>query len=338
VQEVAVARRATLLLGSQSIDWKVFEAAVTILDRRCKLYPTELPGYHQVQVQGASQFVRTISRCFHRDELGNARQPALSLETLVFELSGAKASDPRDKIYALLAIASDIDPLTPVVEPDYTKSSDLVYLDFYRFNLRSSGLDSVLRPLMWTESYPTSRWLYEANNSELAAPLIQPPGLPQVYSTGISGKSIFGMPPAVDYTGSIAARGFVLDDVKTTGVTNDTWQVPILRSWLAELTLDNYPRLITGLLPDDSQGLPYVDTVSLVQCFEHAMAKSRNDEDFMTLLSEHKDTPMITTSSLQTCLRSIQNLTRGRKLLRSTQGSVIGVGPAGTRRGNCEYV
>lgn len=79
--------------------------------------------------------------------MANVVAPTMSLERLVFDLSDTEASDPRDKIYALLGIAADIDPGYPQFVPEYSKTSTDVYADFYKFCIGTSGsLDIILRP------------------------------------------------------------------------------------------------------------------------------------------------------------------------------------------------
>jgi hypothetical protein len=64
----------------------------------------------------------------------------------VFDLLDTEASDVRDKIYALLAIAADVDLDHPQIIPDYNKTSADVYTEFYKFCMQISGsLDIILR-------------------------------------------------------------------------------------------------------------------------------------------------------------------------------------------------
>jgi hypothetical protein len=147
VQEIAITRQVTLLHGDTSMDWRTFEAAVAIFQKRLELYPDEAVAEERHRLMAATRFIHVLHRCFIRDELGNVVAPAMSLERLVFDLSDSEASDVRDKIYALLAIAADIDLDHPQIIPDYGKASADVFAGFYKFCIETSGsLNVILRP------------------------------------------------------------------------------------------------------------------------------------------------------------------------------------------------
>ena len=324
VQEIAVARRAIIHLGPESIDWSVFVSAIAVFDKRSLLYPAELLEHDIVKLKGASRFVRIVRKCFRRDEYGNAREPVPSLEQLVFELTGCHASDPRDKIYAFLAIAADIhrDPEQPQITPSYEKSVNEVYMDFYRFCLNSTKtLDVVLRS--WSKDQPIPTWLDPASNSELAASLVQSPSEPQAYWTSL-------LPPnnnlEVSNTGLLKVEGWEFDYIETASLPNDDWDVPVPRSWLKMAA----PPLIVPALIQDF-GPKYYEGLesTLINCLEQAFQGSSDDEQYLTLISR--------STHLTPVLKRIQTLTRGRKLIRSAQRLMIGLAPIGAQEGDRKF-
>lgn len=134
---------------------------------------------------GASRLVDATSKLFRKSKNGDIQQKLLGLEALVSSLTPFEATDPRDTIYAVLALASDVrstaDPneqLEEVVVPesptapeaikavdvaarkflsktrrkpnfrvDYTKPAYEVCKDFLDFAMkRSMSLDIICRP------------------------------------------------------------------------------------------------------------------------------------------------------------------------------------------------
>jgi hypothetical protein len=56
----------------------------------------------------------------------------LSLQEVVLGCSTSLATDPRDKVYGLLGITTDLDPLDESLFPDYEKSVEEVYTTIAR--------------------------------------------------------------------------------------------------------------------------------------------------------------------------------------------------------------
>ncbi|KAH8650825.1 heterokaryon incompatibility protein-domain-containing protein [Tricladium varicosporioides] len=138
VQEIALSRKATIHCGADTLDWKHFAIAVElfvevetathrlseVMKKDPKYY--HVPGWFEyVSELGASLLVHATSMVFRdykSDSSANAdgnpqhntpsnRRPLLTLEYLVSSLSIFDATEPRDAIYALLAIAKDTTPL-----------------------------------------------------------------------------------------------------------------------------------------------------------------------------------------------------------------------------------
>ncbi|KAH8745623.1 heterokaryon incompatibility protein-domain-containing protein [Hyaloscypha finlandica] len=138
VQEIALARKATIHCGNDTLDWKHFAIAVelfveveTATHRLSEVMKKDLEYYHvpgwfeYVSELGASLLVQATGRVFRnyktestsdsrrvqQHNTPTSRQPLLSLEYLVSTMTIFDASEPRDAIYALLAIAKDTTPL-----------------------------------------------------------------------------------------------------------------------------------------------------------------------------------------------------------------------------------
>jgi hypothetical protein len=133
VQEIAVARQITVLQGSHSIDWIAFLAAIRNFRTRFARHKTESPVHVASQVDRAISFVLNSDECIRRDKHGDKTLPVFCLEELVFKFSTAEASDRRDRIYALLGIATDFEAWNANEKfPDYSISWREVQKTFYR--------------------------------------------------------------------------------------------------------------------------------------------------------------------------------------------------------------
>jgi hypothetical protein len=128
VQEIALATSATIYCGEKTIPWKDFSDAVQLfvevetathrLSDVMKKDPDfyHVPGWFElVSALGASLLINATGNLFRRSK--DKRQPLLSLESLVSSLSVFEATEPRDTIYSLLAIAKDTSPIAVIHGP-----------------------------------------------------------------------------------------------------------------------------------------------------------------------------------------------------------------------------
>ncbi|KAI1377337.1 HET-domain-containing protein [Hypoxylon crocopeplum] len=141
VQEIAVARTAIILCGQHEIKWKDLADAISLFnevetgtrrisevmkaDKDLKHMPD---FFGEVSALSATKLVEVTNNLF-RHLSGNGRQAQFDLEYLVSTFTTFDASEPRDTIYALLAIAKDTIPVTTLKTdeikkwtwPDYVK-------------------------------------------------------------------------------------------------------------------------------------------------------------------------------------------------------------------------
>lgn len=122
VQEVALARRATMHCGSERVDWQDFAAAVSLLvdvdtsARRLSdlVKKDEKFGhadnfFYEVPALSAARLVDATNRLFKK-AVGGIPQRTNTLEDIVARFAMLDTSEPRDTIYALLALAKDSQP------------------------------------------------------------------------------------------------------------------------------------------------------------------------------------------------------------------------------------
>jgi hypothetical protein len=122
IQEVALSKKATIFTGDFEIAWEAIGTAALWLDKK---------GYYFY-----CKSVRQVANLWalHR-EISQGGTKRLLIDLLRQTLS-SKASNPRDKIFALLGVAiADQDPELVI---DYRKDDIDVFRDAIRYLLRKS--------------------------------------------------------------------------------------------------------------------------------------------------------------------------------------------------------
>lgn len=112
LQEVANARTAAVIYGHNQMSTRLF---------------TRLPIVLGVSPSGGTQAVLDIMPGHSRSKSWWAERR--DLRTLLSKFSSSKATDPRDKVYALLGICSDQEYASIFIKPDYTRSQEQVAQD-----------------------------------------------------------------------------------------------------------------------------------------------------------------------------------------------------------------
>ena len=117
VQEIALAREATVHCGKDFVKWKDFAKAVALFGARrhqiSRLFQVSAMFDHQPNYLGdvtalaAFRLVQQSSNLFRKSDEGMIQEHLLSLETLVSTLSPFEATKAHDIVYAVLSLAED---------------------------------------------------------------------------------------------------------------------------------------------------------------------------------------------------------------------------------------
>lgn len=213
VQELALARDATVHHGKEGIRWSDFSDAVALfvtkhdqikqLVASSGISPDPDP-IGDMRALGANILVEATSNLFRKSDTGEIRERLLSLEILVSTLLAFEAKDPRDTVYGVLSIAKDTpyadssavkDP-DPRITPNYDKTLADLCMDFIDYCIETSkSLDIICRhwaPVakhewkdLWTDYMPS--WVSLISGS--------PFGEPEAALSGRSnGDSLVGTP------------------------------------------------------------------------------------------------------------------------------------------------
>lgn len=129
VQEVWLSRKAVFHLGRNIVEWNTIWKAHTWM--RIRAFNT--PGIQQITLPLVWSTLGTRSKA----QVLNLAS-SLGLLDLVLQSLDLKASDPRDKVFALLGLAEEthsgrITSNHHLIYPDYTKSTSAVFADFTRW-------------------------------------------------------------------------------------------------------------------------------------------------------------------------------------------------------------
>src|SRR5271170_7840567 len=117
IQEIAVAREATIYCGDRTVSWEEFKWAVSLFVSRQKPlkklfqqlsafdYNPDFLG--ELDALGAKKLVDISNNLFRKSENGEVIEHLMSLETLMSTLTMFEASTPHDVVYAILWLAHD---------------------------------------------------------------------------------------------------------------------------------------------------------------------------------------------------------------------------------------
>ncbi|KAI1404170.1 heterokaryon incompatibility protein-domain-containing protein [Hypoxylon fuscum] len=164
IQELALAKGATVRCGTKDVDWRDFSDAISLFDLNFqkirKLFADKSKDYNAItdlRPLGAKILVDELSNTFLRAADQSLFEPVKTLEALVSTLSTFETTDPRDTIYGFLNIARDtsaksplrISPVAmdvPPPSPNYKSDLLMVYTHFVRYVISSSkSLDILCR-------------------------------------------------------------------------------------------------------------------------------------------------------------------------------------------------
>ncbi|KAJ2971076.1 hypothetical protein NUW58_g9518 [Xylaria curta] len=135
IQEIALARDAFLLCGQKKIRWVDFADAISLfneVETGTKSLSEQMKGdkalkhvpdfFGHVPALSATQLVEVTNNLFWRVSK-DEREAKNNLEYLISIFTAFKASEPRDTVYALLAVAKDTVPRVHYDEHPVIKSS-----------------------------------------------------------------------------------------------------------------------------------------------------------------------------------------------------------------------
>ena len=168
VQELALAKKAYLRCGDVSVNWLDFVVAVEFFIERfdtiaalyidSALFKQKVLALGDIRASAAPKMV-TVTNAFVRVSR-EGRELLKPLEALVSELTMFEAGDPRDSVYAVMALAWDVEEgpnrqmkdwrpeaaSRPSLRVDYQKNILQVFTDFIAFCVHgSSSLDIICR-------------------------------------------------------------------------------------------------------------------------------------------------------------------------------------------------
>ncbi|KAE8135952.1 heterokaryon incompatibility protein-domain-containing protein [Aspergillus pseudotamarii] len=136
IQEVVIPSRIVILYGSMLAPWEMFVKAANRVHVNSQMEIRSLAAHDTKVLAEFSRRILSIESI--RTRWQSPEQ--ITLLQLLRQFSGRAATDPRDKVYALLGLAKD----KPSVEPNYAASELEVFVDTALDIISRSGSLSVL--------------------------------------------------------------------------------------------------------------------------------------------------------------------------------------------------
>ncbi|KAI0887360.1 heterokaryon incompatibility protein-domain-containing protein [Annulohypoxylon maeteangense] len=223
VQEIALAKEATVHCGGSIVRWSDFADAASLLVSNQETIRSlfDLSEWREGQKTlgdvdsfGASILLEATNNLFRRKPNGDIKKPIKTIESLVTSLRTFDTGDQRDLIYSLVGIAEDTsyeiwnhNPGHGHENPfefkvDYSQSKVAVYNNFTRFCVSSSGsLDIICRPwaMLPEDGATLPSWIPLLSNSEFGVP-------EEVYSGRKNGEILVGPAGSPNYEASGKTR------------------------------------------------------------------------------------------------------------------------------------
>jgi hypothetical protein len=172
VQEMALAKHATVHCGSRTVSWadfahatSIFESSFAELSESLGRHGTDQLG--DIHGPGASSMVRISSGIFRKTASGDIVDRCYDLETLLWLLPMFAVTEPLDVIYSILNLGRDT-YLSQKTWVDYNDWSFLVFCEAISHIIKASkSLDIICRPWAPT-SYSLPSWVREIDEYAFA--------------------------------------------------------------------------------------------------------------------------------------------------------------------------
>jgi hypothetical protein len=330
MQEVCLASNVSILLGSQDLSWNALETSFMLYKEMIVYAEQEGDTNTSPDSKAAVRFASALFEGRAQLERGRSTIER-SLHSLILAHGTQSATDLRDKIYGVLALASDRDTGYAKLSVDYhpNHSPELLFEDFYQQCVRAKqSLDVLLWP--WPRNIPSPPWVHSPNDSTCAEPLVQPIGLPGHKPLVPQSNPFFGdTAMLITVDGAIEFGGILIDRVEAVSDIHSIVQyegLPIPRSWIDLAKID---MLVAMLMQGyDHTTITYSIYEDLVKFLTRVYGQDGVTVDNTPL--QLPDVP----KKYDRVLRWMYNLTRGRRLFKTTKWGDVGLAPVGVRKGD----
>lgn len=237
VQEAVVARKLSLVLGKMRIDWNHLFLVINHIDK-------ELESTERSESASWVPFLKLAKLRHMEDRSGRA-----SILKLLENFRHAKSSDPRDKYFSLLGIASDGN--LEEFEPDYSSSLTEITLRFAtallrRFSEKNQAMLLLYRAgLSQTHDLPSwvPDWLEEKAN-----------GLHDALARGNAFNACGDLAEQIEYvphTGELRVKAYLVDEVEYVTQSCNGAEKSEQRRYFAEIK--HFVEEVFGDVWDDEQ-------------------------------------------------------------------------------------
>jgi hypothetical protein len=193
LQEVALAQAVVVQCGQYTCDWKLLERMVYIIHYRIGFLALGLRPL--IRLASVAETIRPL------------KEKSQSLWDLLESTCTHETSNPLDKVYALLGLASDAQDFQHLV--DYRMSPEVLYFKIFQHYL-SAGRPGILNLA------GNAAWRFHASMPSWAPDWCMSNGSASFFKSGLNHEpfALDGLPPMTSEDGRVLRiRGFVVDQV-----------------------------------------------------------------------------------------------------------------------------
>jgi hypothetical protein len=274
IQEVSAAQEASVHYGGSKVHWIDFADAVQLFlahidrirtiyrkSRLCADYPD---AFSHVESTGAVTLVTACTSLIKRTADGDALTRLWTIESLVTTFTHFEASDPRDIVYAMLALALDgptnseypsiTEDYFAHLSADYSQCAHKVYVDFVKHVVNFTGsLDIICRHWAPVKNSCTIDNSYDCRGKQpswISSVAKSPFGPPSEMTGRLNGDSLVGIagrpqykasrgiPPKANFTMQLFDAMISRPMLQTTGLVLGTVR-------------KRSSRVVNGIIPQD---------------------------------------------------------------------------------------
>jgi hypothetical protein len=153
VQEIALAKEATVQCGNQEVSWDDFSDVISLYGSRQAGTWSSTPASPDARGLGASTLSFLSANALRKDGQGNILEHRWSLEDLLALLPMFHVQKPHDAVYSVLSVTSDDNPSEYI---DYSRPQTELFVSVFKHIAHSTNsLDMMFRP--WAPDTPGTR-------------------------------------------------------------------------------------------------------------------------------------------------------------------------------------